>query len=102
MRGGRCPGVTVGGREGLDGVRRGKFGRSAHAFAWAPPPRILSGLVDRGILAKTSKATRGPSVTDVPGLKFPIGRTRPATVGEADQLLLDFDRRADDEREIDH
>lgn len=33
--------------------------------------RVLSDLVDRGILVKTSKAQRGPSVTYGPGPKFP-------------------------------
>ena len=36
--------------------------------------RILSDLVDRGILVKTSTASRGPSVRYGPGAKFPTGR----------------------------
>lgn len=37
----------------------------------ATASRILSDLVDRGVLVKTSKATRGPAVTYGPGPKFP-------------------------------
>lgn len=108
------PAVTYRARSGDDTARKivtivgeagtinGRMVQAMFDVQPATASRILSDLVDRGILAKTSKATRGPSVTYGPGLKFPIGRTRPATVGEADQLLLDFDRRADDEPEIDH
>lgn len=44
----------------------------------ATASRILSDLVDRGVLVKTSAATRGPSVTYGPGAKFPPARTRRA------------------------
>ena len=40
----------------------------------ATASRILSDLVDRGVLVKTSKATRGPTVTYGPGAKFPSTR----------------------------
>ncbi|THJ68757.1 transcriptional regulator [Arthrobacter echini] len=40
----------------------------------ATASRILSDLVDRRILDKTSKATRGPSVTYGPGKSFPKSR----------------------------
>ena len=40
----------------------------------ATASRILSDLVDRGILEKTSTASRGPSVTYGPGAEFPTGR----------------------------
>ena len=40
----------------------------------ATASRILSDLVDRGILVKTSTASRGPTVTYGPGAKFPTGR----------------------------
>lgn len=38
--------------------------------------RILSDLVDRNILVKTSKARRGPSVTYGPGKNFPYKASR--------------------------
>ena len=40
----------------------------------ATASRILSDLVDRGILVKTSTASRGPTVTYGPGAKFPTRR----------------------------
>jgi ATP-dependent DNA helicase RecG len=45
----------------------------------APASRVLSDLVERGILTKTSQAQRGPSVTYGPGPLFPSkpGRGRP-------------------------
>lgn len=42
----------------------------------ATASRILSDLVNRGVLVKTSKATRGPGVTYGPGPKFPSERRR--------------------------
>lgn len=49
--------------------------------------RVLGDLVDRGVLAKTSRAQRGPSVTYGPGPAFPPasrrGRKAVATEGEA-------------------
>jgi ATP-dependent DNA helicase RecG len=41
----------------------------------APASRVLASLVERGILVKTSEATRGPSVAYGPGPAFP--RRRP-------------------------
>ena len=40
----------------------------------ATASRILSDLVDRGILVKTSTASRGSPVAYGPGAKFPTGR----------------------------
>ncbi|WP_198684010.1 ATP-binding protein [Brachybacterium sp. YJGR34] len=42
----------------------------------ATASRILSDLVDRRILVKTSTATRGPSVTYGPGDRFPTSRSQ--------------------------
>jgi ATP-dependent DNA helicase RecG len=55
----------------------------------ATASRILSDLVDRGVLVKTSKATRGPAVTYGPGPKFPsTRRSRPqAPDGPAQSTL---------------
>lgn len=51
---------------------------------------ILSDLVDRQILVKTSKASRGPSVTYGPGHKFPAGRKRSRSRDQVqDQLSWD-------------
>lgn len=36
-----------------------------------PASRVLADLVERGVLIKTSEATRGPSVTYGPGPSFP-------------------------------
>lgn len=55
----------------------------------ATASRILSDLVDRAILAKTSKATRGPGVTYGPGLRFPTPRRRRAGAQTTDPTLLD-------------
>jgi ATP-dependent DNA helicase RecG len=38
--------------------------------------RLLAGLVERGVLVRTSDARRGPSVTYGPGLAFPTRRVR--------------------------
>lgn len=45
----------------------------------ATASRILSDLVDRQILKKTSKAQRGPSVTYGPGARFPERRKKKAS-----------------------
>lgn len=57
----------------------------------ATASRILSDLVDRHILAKTSSATRGPSVTYGPGTKFPARRARSRTDSPVDGDQLSFD-----------
>lgn len=59
----------------------------------ATASRILSDLVDRRILVKTSTATRGPSVTYGPGEKFPSARSRrrSGATGAGDQASLDLD-----------
>ena len=41
--------------------------------------RVLSDLVERGVLLKSSGAQRGPSVTYGPGPRFPVTRTRRAS-----------------------
>ena len=41
-----------------------------------PASRVLADLVDRGVLAKTSKAARGPGVTYGPGPRFPVTTRR--------------------------
>lgn len=58
----------------------------------ATASRILSDLVDREVLVKTSKATRGPGVTYGPGAKFPTQRrrTRDAPAGEQPRLSDDL------------
>lgn len=55
----------------------------------ATASRILSDLVDRAILTKTSKATRGPGVTYGPGPKFPTRHRRRADLQPDDPTLLD-------------
>lgn len=55
----------------------------------ATASRILSDLVDRAILTKTSKATRGPGVTYGPGPKFPTRRRRHADAPSDDLTSLD-------------
>lgn len=56
----------------------------------ATASRILSDLVDRGVLVKTSKATRGPAVTYGPGPRFPATRRpRPQTADTQSPLSLD-------------
>jgi len=57
----------------------------------ATASRILSDLVDREILIKTSKASRGPSVTYGPGVRFPKSRGRRSTGSESGQSPLQFD-----------
>jgi len=55
----------------------------------ATASRILSDLVDRAVLVKTSKATRGPAVTYGPGPKFPSARrSRPVASDDAAQSPL--------------
>lgn len=58
----------------------------------ATASRILSDLVDRGILIKTSKAQRGPSVTYGPGPSFPAkrGKKAPPRVGDTEQSVFDL------------
>lgn len=55
----------------------------------ATASRILSDLVDRAILTKTSKAARGPGVTYGPGPKFPSRHRRRANLQPDDPTLLD-------------
>ena len=57
----------------------------------ATASRILSDLIDRGVLTKTSKATRGPGVTYGPGPKFPTRNRRPPDPDRGDPTLLDLD-----------
>lgn len=54
----------------------------------ATASRILSDLVDRRILEKTSKAKRGPSVTYGPGKDFPRGRKSTNRATSIDQQEL--------------
>ena len=56
--------------------------------------RLLHQLVERGILIRTSTATRGVGVTYGPGTKFPRRSRRRAelgTLGSAQQDQLEFD-----------
>lgn len=57
----------------------------------ATASRILSDLVDRGILTKTSKATRGPGVTYGPGPKFPTRHRRHPDPHTDDPPLFDVE-----------
>lgn len=58
----------------------------------ATASRILSDLVARGVLVKTSKATRGPAVTYGPGPKFPSARrTRQQASNDPAQSTLALD-----------
>ena len=57
----------------------------------ATASRILSDLVDRGILTKTSMATRGPGVTYGPGPKFPTRHRRHADPHIDDPPLFDVE-----------
>jgi len=56
------------------GTITGRVVRTMFDVQPATASRILSDLVDRGILVKTSTASRGPSVTYGPGATFPTGR----------------------------
>lgn len=56
----------------------------------ATASRILSDLVDREVLVKTSSATRGPSVTYGPGRRFPKDKGKRARETSAEQQILDL------------
>ena len=62
----------------------------------ATASRILSDLVDRGILVKTSTAQRGPSVTYGPGPKFPLKGTRQSQKHAKQQLERDWEGNDND------
>lgn len=74
------------------GVINGRMVQTIFDVEPSTASRILSDLVDREILMKTSKASRGPSVTYGPGRRFPKsgrrgGGARPARRGQDE---LDF------------
>lgn len=74
------------------GVVNGRMVQTIFDVEPATASRILSDLVDREILMKTSKASRGPSVTYGPGRRFPKtsrrgGRSRRAAQ-QQDELDL--------------
>ena len=62
----------------------------------ATASRILSDLVGRGILVKTSTAQRGPSVTYGPGPKFPLKGTRQSQKHAKQQLERDWEGNDND------
>lgn len=68
---------------GEAGTINGRMVQTMFDVQPATASRILSDLVDRGILRKTSRAARGPSVTYGPGKRFPVRRSR-RTAGGGD------------------
>ena len=58
------------------GMIKGRIVQTMFDVQPATASRILSDLVDRRVLVKTSRATRGPSVTYGPGPKFPAASSR--------------------------
>lgn len=75
------------------GVITGRMVQTMFDVEPATASRLLSDLVDRGILIKTSKATRGPSVTYGPGSRFPKSGKREKRPPRRDvlQTSLEFD-----------
>lgn len=60
---------------------------------------ILADLVKRGILVKTSQASRGPSVTYGPGAKFPPAKSRPSKRSAGAKRAKPDDRNSDKHQE---
>ncbi len=73
------------------GTVTGRIVQSMFDVQPATASRILSDLVDRGILTKTSKATRGPGVTYGPGPKFPTRHRRHPDPHTDDPPLFDVE-----------
>lgn len=72
------------------GMIKGRVVQSMFDIHPGSASRILSDLVDRGILIKTSKATRGPGVTYGPGPEFPASPRRSQAQNPREQDELDF------------
>lgn len=104
------PAITYRARSGVDtdrkimtivrevGAINGRVVQTMFDIQPATASRILSDLVNRGILVKTSKATRGPGVTYGPGAQFPTPRSRRRTLtDDPNQAILDLEAEPSEE-----